>query len=114
MRALAPRASPYAAALAAPSRRRTVARAAAQRHPPATPLQPWSAEAAARARALDDTLSSRPLQLDPAGYFLIAVRHAEGLITCEHYANTINAQGASPCPALRDPTLPVNHALVKR
>ena len=42
------------------------------------------------------------------------MRHAEGLITCEHYANTINAQGASPRPALRALTPHVSHAFGRR
>ena len=51
----------------------------------------WSKDGAA---ALDDVLSARPLELDPSGYFLIAVDHDNGTITAKHYANTINEAGA--------------------
>jgi len=95
MRALAPAAAPRAQPLA--SRRRAAARAAAAQQPP-SPARPWSAAAAAAARALDDQLSARPLQLDPAGYFLIAALHDQGLIRCEHYENSINAQGLACDP----------------
>ena len=52
----------------------------------------WDAR---EARRVDDSLSRRPLSLDPAGYFLVSVSHEAGEIVAQHYANTINAQGVA-------------------
>lgn len=44
-------------------------------------------------KEFDDTLSQRPLELDPAGYFIINIDNDEKIIIVEHYSNTINDQG---------------------
>jgi hypothetical protein len=43
---------------------------------------------------LDDQLSNRPLELDPAGYFIIKVDRESREIVGELYSNTINKDGA--------------------
>jgi hypothetical protein len=93
-----PRAAPRAAAAS------TTAAAAASPPPRAAQQQqqPWSASAAAAATALDDRLSSRPLSLDAAGYFLIAADHANSVIIARHYGNTINAAGLACDPRTGD------------
>lgn len=47
---------------------------------------------------LDDELSKRDIVLDPAGYFLISLDRAAGLICAEHYSNAINEQGLAVDP----------------
>lgn len=42
---------------------------------------------------LDDELSNRPLELDPAGYFIVKVDRGAKQIVAEHYSNTINKNG---------------------
>jgi dihydropteroate synthase len=58
--------------------------------------------AVAAAAAADDVLSNRRLELDPAGYFLIAARHSVedggGYIIAQHYENTINDAGLACDP----------------
>jgi hypothetical protein len=81
-----------------PAAATTTAAAAA----PLTQQQPWSASAAAAADALDDRLSSRPLSLDAAGYFLVKADHAAGVIIARHYGNTINAAGLACDPRTGD------------
>ena len=56
-----------------------------------TSAQGWSCD---KARALDEVLSARPLTLDSAGYFVISCDHNTGTISAQHYANTVNEQGA--------------------
>eukprot|EP00887_Chlorella_sp_A99_P002387 scaffold10.g2387.t1 len=48
--------------------------------------------------ALDDELSRRPLELDPAGYFIIYVDREWGELVAEHYTNVINKQGLACDP----------------
>jgi hypothetical protein len=47
---------------------------------------------------LDARLSNRFIDLDPAGYLLIKVDHAAGLLVAEHYRNGINEQGLATDP----------------
>ncbi|GAB4814053.1 hypothetical protein N2152v2_001099 [Parachlorella kessleri] len=47
---------------------------------------------------LDDELSSRPLELDEAGYFIIKVDREANQIVAEHYTNTINKDGLACDP----------------
>ena len=61
-------------------------------------LVPRTAAAVAAAAAVDDALSGRQLELDPAGYFLIAARHTDDVIVAQHYENTINAAGLACDP----------------
>lgn len=44
-------------------------------------------------KLLDDKLSFRPLDLDPAGYFVIFVDFLEKVIVAKHYRNVINSEG---------------------
>ena len=50
-------------------------------------------------RSLDDQLSQRFIQLDPAGYFLIRVDAEAGELVAEHYSNAINERGLATDPA---------------
>lgn len=43
--------------------------------------------------ALDDELSRRPLELDPAGYYIIRVDREARELVAEFYTNTINKDG---------------------
>ncbi len=47
---------------------------------------------------IDDQLSKRPLDLDPAGYFIIYVDHANQLIGAKHFSTVINEQGLATDP----------------
>ena len=49
-------------------------------------------------RRLDDSLSSRTIALDPAGYFLIRVDPEAGELVAEHYGNAINERGLATDP----------------
>lgn len=42
---------------------------------------------------LDDALSNRPLELDPAGYFIIFVDRGARQIVAQHFSNLINKDG---------------------
>ncbi len=48
--------------------------------------------------ALDDQLSQRFIELDPAGYFIIYLDRAAGMICADHYTNAINNQGLAIDP----------------
>lgn len=50
-------------------------------------------------QTLDDSLSQRPIELDPCGYFLIKVDHAAGELIAEHYSNGINERGLATDPS---------------
>jgi len=52
----------------------------------------------ATATALDESLSLRPIGLDPAGYFLILVDHEAAELVAEHYDNGIDARGLATDP----------------
>jgi dihydropteroate synthase len=57
--------------------------------------------------ALDNKLSNRYIELDPAGYFIIYVDRDAGLICAKHYTNTINDKGLACDPETGEP-LPCN------
>lgn len=44
---------------------------------------------------IDDQLSNRHIDLDPAGYFIIKVDRERKEIVAEHYTNTINKNGTN-------------------
>lgn len=60
--------------------------------------------------ALDDKLSQRFINLDPAGYFIIYVDRDAGLICAEHYTNAINEKGLAVDPETGEP-FPCNVSL---
>ena len=47
---------------------------------------------------LDDSLSQRFIDLDPAGYFLIKLDRGAGELIAEHYANSIDERGLATDP----------------
>jgi dihydropteroate synthase len=49
-------------------------------------------------RALDEHLSQRPIDLDPAGYVLICLDRERGELVAELYSNGINARGLATDP----------------
>lgn len=53
--------------------------------------------------ALDDKLSKRYIELDPAGYFLIYVDREAELICAKHFTNTINDKGLACDPETGKP-----------
>ena len=53
---------------------------------------------ASRCQAIDDELSKRDLDLDPAGYFVIYLDREQFLICAKHFSNTINEQGLATDP----------------
>jgi dihydropteroate synthase len=57
--------------------------------------------------AFDHKLSNRYIELDPAGYFIIYVDRAAGLICAKHYTNVINDKGLACDPETGEP-LPCN------
>ncbi|BAZ08680.1 hypothetical protein NIES4071_04850 [Calothrix sp. NIES-4071] len=48
--------------------------------------------------AIDNKLSQRYIDLDPAGYFIIYLDRETGLICAKHYTNIINEQGLAVDP----------------
>ncbi len=48
--------------------------------------------------ALDEELSRRQIELDPAGYFLIKLDEAAGELLVEHFSNVINDRGLATDP----------------
>jgi dihydropteroate synthase len=58
--------------------------------PPCTPADTLT--------ALDDQLSKRFIELDPAGYFIIYLNREAGLICADHYTNAINEKGLAVDP----------------
>lgn len=52
---------------------------------------------------LDDRLSNRWIDLDPAGYFIITVDHDKQVILAEHYFNLINGAGLACDPETGEP-----------
>ena len=54
-------------------------------------------------QAIDDQLSQRFINLDPAGYFIIYIDRKAGLICAEHYSNDINEQGLAVDPETGEP-----------
>lgn len=49
-------------------------------------------------KTLDDQLSNRFIDLDPAGYFIIYLDRPQGLICAAHYSNDINERGLATDP----------------
>ncbi len=74
-----------------------------------TPTQAPLSDAMA---ALDNRLSNRYIELDPAGYFLIYIDHEKQVICAEQYSNDINEKGLAVDPATGEP-IPCNRP-VKR
>jgi dihydropteroate synthase len=56
--------------------------------------------------ALDNKLSQRYIELDPAGYFIIYIDADIGVIGAKHFSNTINEKGLACDPETGKP-LPV-------
>jgi dihydropteroate synthase len=48
--------------------------------------------------AIDDELSKRFIELDPAGYFIISLDRQAQLILAEHYSNIITDKGLAADP----------------
>ncbi|BBD57923.1 hypothetical protein NIES2109_06910 [Nostoc sp. HK-01] len=48
--------------------------------------------------AIDDRLSQRHIDLDPAGYFIIYLDRGEGLIYAKHFTNVIDEHGLAVDP----------------
>ncbi len=57
--------------------------------------------------AIDDKLSKRFLELDPAGYFIIYLDRGAGLICAKHFNNEVNEQGLAIDPETGKP-IPAN------
>jgi dihydropteroate synthase len=57
--------------------------------------------------ALDNQLSNRFIELDPAGYFIIYLDRDEQLICAKHFTNVINDKGVACDPDTGKP-LPCN------
>ncbi|MDY6897947.1 MAG: DUF4346 domain-containing protein [Cyanobacteriota bacterium] len=49
-------------------------------------------------KAIDDKLSQRYIELDPAGYFIIYINSEEGLIFAKHFTNIIDERGLAVDP----------------
>ncbi len=49
-------------------------------------------------KAIDDKLSQRYIELDPAGYFIIYINQEEGLIFAKHFTNVIDERGLAVDP----------------
>ena len=49
-------------------------------------------------KAIDDKLSQRYIDLDPAGYFIIYIDREEGLIFAKHFSNIIDERGLAVDP----------------
>lgn len=53
--------------------------------------------------ALDNKLSNRYIELDPAGYFIIYLDRDARLICAKHYSNLINEKGVACDPETGEP-----------
>ena len=49
-------------------------------------------------KVIDDKLSQRHIDLDPAGYFIIYINREEGLIFAKHFSNIIDERGLAVDP----------------
>ncbi|MGB6300024.1 MAG: DUF4346 domain-containing protein [Rivularia sp. (in: cyanobacteria)] len=49
-------------------------------------------------KAIDDKLSQRYIDLDPAGYFIIYIDREQGLIFAKHFTNIIDERGLAVDP----------------
>ncbi len=74
---------------------------------------PISSNRAAELAALDDKLSKRFIDLDPAGYFILYLDREAGLICADHYTNTIDDRGLACDPETGEP-IPVRGGGVQR
>ncbi|MEO0769969.1 MAG: DUF4346 domain-containing protein [Cyanobacteria bacterium J06649_4] len=63
--------------------------------------------------ALDNQLSKRFIELDPAGYFLIYIDKDADLLCAKHFTNTINDKGLACDPETGKP-LPVRGKSVRQ
>ncbi len=61
------------------------------------------APTAAALAAIDNKLSKRYINLDPAGYFLIYLDRDAGLICAKHFTNNINEKGLAVDPETGEP-----------
>ena len=52
---------------------------------------------------IDDTYSSRHIDLDPKGYFLIQVNQEQNELIVEHFSNNIDEQGIAKDPKTGEP-----------
>lgn len=64
---------------------------------------PLNIDAIDHRKALDNKLSNRFIELDPAGYFLIYLEREDGLICAAHYSNDINEKGLAVDPETGEP-----------
>ncbi|MBR8832312.1 MAG: hypothetical protein N5P05_002021 [Chroococcopsis gigantea SAG 12.99] len=55
-------------------------------------------ELAKEIKKIDDQLSKRHIDLDPAGYFIIYLDREQKLICAKHFTNIINEQGLAVDP----------------
>ncbi|BAC88794.1 DUF4346 domain-containing protein [Gloeobacter violaceus] len=62
-------------------------------------ISPWQS----RIEEVDRNLSSRHIDLDAAGYFLIAVDRQEGLLVARHFGLTVDARGLAIDPQTGKP-----------
>ncbi|MEL6602449.1 MAG: DUF4346 domain-containing protein [Cyanobacteria bacterium J06614_10] len=72
----------------------------------ATPTQKSADSTADKIKALaalDNQLSKRYIELDPAGYFLIYIDAEAALICAKHFTNTINDKGLACDPETGKP-----------
>ncbi len=54
-------------------------------------------------KTIDDKLSQRHIDLDPAGYFIIYLDRDKGLICAKHYTNQIDDRGLAVDPETGKP-----------
>jgi dihydropteroate synthase len=54
-------------------------------------------------KTIDDQLSHRHIDLDPAGYFIIYIDRDANLICAKHYTNNIDENGLATDPATGKP-----------
>ena len=70
---------------------------------PTQTYAPLTPEQVEHITALDQSLSNRFIDLDPAGYFLIYLDREAALICAAHYSNDINDQGLAIDPKTGEP-----------
>ncbi|MDY6782360.1 MAG: DUF4346 domain-containing protein [Cyanobacteriota bacterium] len=66
-----------------------------------------------RLTTVDNQLSNRFIELDPAGYFIIYLDRKKGLICAEHYTNEINEKGLAIDPETGEP-FPCDQKLARK
>lgn len=66
-------------------------------------IQSTMTQLAASLTDLDNKLSKRYIELDPAGYFIIYIDREQGLICAKHYSNIINDKGLACDPETGKP-----------